>query len=89
MNILRNFFTDTHGTVVIAQWPNWPLWGVIFFVLLQQIPNAELQALSTWAITLLLLYWSYLEIRYGVNYWRRTLGAFIFISQFLKIVAFF
>ena len=89
MNILRNFFTDTHGSVVIAQWPNWPLWGVIFFVLLQQIPNAELQALATWAITLLLLYWSYLEIRYGVNSWRRTLGAFIFISQFLKIVSFF
>lgn len=74
MKLIRDFFTTSDGRVVIAQWPNWPIWIVIIFWTLGFIPHPGIQQLSWWGTRTVLVYWAYLEIRYGVNGWRKLLG---------------
>lgn len=84
---LKNFFKDKKGRVVVGQWPNWPLWLAIFFFILGFIPVVELRTISFWGLTISLTYWSYLEIFFGVNSWRRILGILVLGSQIYKIAS--
>ena len=68
------FFRDRNGAIVIAQFPNWPLLAVIAVSLLQLLGNELLNTYLPWVNRVLLLYWSYLEIRFGVNGFRKVLG---------------
>lgn len=65
--LLKRTFCDEDGKIVIAQFPN--LSGALTVVFLM----LHIQALA--AITG--LWWAYLEIRYGVNYFRHGLGVFV------------
>lgn len=68
------FFRDKNGKVVIFQFPNWPLWLVIALYVIQLIGNPSINFYCLWLSRILLVYWSYLEIRFGVDSFRRVLG---------------
>jgi len=80
---LSNFFKDNKGRVVIVQWPNTPLWIAIAFFVLTLLPFPITGQIGSWGLTISLLYWSYLEIIYGVNSWRKLLGLAVATSQLL------
>lgn len=65
--LLKRIFYDKDGKLVLAQAPNWSGSLTIIFILLRWRGLAAITG----------LYWSYLEIRYGVNYFRRGLGLFV------------
>lgn len=78
--VLKNLFHDQEGRIVIAQAPNISGALTIIFILLKWRPLAAITG----------LYWSYLEIRYGVNYFRRILGfavAIMIISEVMRSLA--
>lgn len=79
MDRVRRFFTTKDGRLVIGQWPNWSLWLAIFFWMMQYLPVNQAQVVSLWGMRISLIYWAYLEIRFGVNGFRRLLG-FIVLS---------
>ncbi len=81
MKTFTNFFRDAQGRIVIAQWPNYPLWiAIVCFFL------TRLSIIGFWGLIISLLYWSFLEIVSGVNSWRRFLGFVVALSQFLKLL---
>ena len=81
-----NFFKDKSGKIIIAQWPNKPLWIVIGFWILGYIPNAMVQLLCHWGSTLTLIYWSYLEITAGDSQFRRVLGLVVMFYQLKGLI---
>ena len=68
------------GRIVVAQFPNLPLWiGIGLFVArflagLVGAPSGVIMALSV-TFSLVMLWWAGLEVFQGVNPWRRFLGA--------------
>ncbi len=86
MQAITNFFRDAQGRVVIGQWPNYPLWIAIVCFFLIRLPVPILHHIGFWGLIISLLYWSYLEIVYGVNTWRRFLGLVVALSQLLKLL---
>jgi len=71
---LPNPFKTADGQIVIAQFPNWPLFLALGFYLLSQLSIPSLSVVGLWAYRITILYWAYLEITSGVNLWRRFLG---------------
>lgn len=77
MSFLKHFFKNKQGNIVIAQYPNTPLWLAIFLWFLLSLPFAQLetiQLISRWLLVPVLLYWSYLEIFFGESNFRKVLG---------------
>ncbi|HUR79054.1 MAG TPA: hypothetical protein VMZ22_13985 [Acidimicrobiales bacterium] len=69
---LRWLFVDrTTGRIVVAQWPNVPLWIYIVATILRWSLIASV-ALAVWAI---------LEIVKGVNPFRRLLGGLVILGM--------
>jgi len=81
-----SFFRDKEGQIVIGQSPNPPLWVAFFFFAASFVPIAIIHDVSQWGLILSLLYWSYLEIVYGVNTWRRVLGTVVGLYQVVKLL---
>lgn len=73
--LLKNVFYDQDGKLVIVQAPNWSGALTIFFILVKWRSLAAITG----------LYWAYLEIRYGVNYFRRGLGAFVVVMILMQL----
>lgn len=73
---VKRIFRTQEGKIVIAQAPNISGALTIIFILLKWRPLAAITG----------LYWSYLEIRYGVNYFRRILGAAVAIMIISEII---
>ena len=71
------------GDITIAQFPNWPLWGIgiISLVTLAGQQGSVLETTSAWARTTLWVYWGTDELIRGVNPWRRVLGSAVVIWQ--------
>lgn len=86
MKTFTNFFRDAQGRIVIAQWPNYPLWIAIVCFILTRLSIPVLHDIGFWGLIISLLYWSYLEIVSGVNTWRRFLGVVVALSQLLKLL---
>ncbi len=86
---MNNPFKTPQGKIVIGQFPNQPLWLAIFFYLLGFIKNDFLISVSFWGVAIAMLYWSYLELFYGVNNWRRFLGLSTGLYFLWKIVMVF
>jgi hypothetical protein len=63
----KRCFCDESGKLTIIQFPNLSGALTVVFLIL------HIQVLAAVAG----LWWSYLEIRYGVNYFRRGLGVFV------------
>ncbi|MDD1650827.1 MAG: hypothetical protein LUO80_10610 [Methylococcaceae bacterium] len=73
-------FRDQQGRVVIAQFPNWPLWTWAGASLLQWvIPGGPLTTFLGLVSLSAIVYWSLLEIFSGVNYFRRVLGLVVLV----------
>ena len=87
------FFRDPEGRIVIAQFPNWPLWvwlaATVFEHTLASGDGLALARLISFAA---IVYWAYLEIVAGVNPFRKLLGGSVLLfvlysrlsSQFLS-----
>lgn len=86
MRKLSKFFRDSRGNVVLIQFPNVPILLVGTLSLLQYGANATVIFYSSWAIKILLLYWSYLEIRFGVNGFRKLLGVVVSLYTAIGVV---
>jgi hypothetical protein len=71
---IYDFFKDEEGKVVIGQKPNIPLYVALLFYLLRFMPFSNFNLVSDWGFVLTMLYWSYLELFFGVNYFRKLLG---------------
>ena len=70
---MRWFFTDrTTGRLVVAQWPNAPLWTWILATAGQRLTGAGWLG---WLATAGLVTWALLELTRGVSPFRRVLGA--------------
>ena len=65
------------GEVVIAQFPNPPLWIFLAAVVVRAFATdgTTLAAAAGWTGTAALAWWALDEIVRGVNPWRRALGA--------------
>ncbi|PIQ73408.1 hypothetical protein COV58_02685 [Candidatus Roizmanbacteria bacterium CG11_big_fil_rev_8_21_14_0_20_36_8] len=87
MNKYKSFFQDKDGKIVIGQFPNWQLFLAGFFYIFRYINKQNIQAVGFWGLNITLLYWSYLEIRLGVNGWRKLLGTLVLISIGYNIIS--
>lgn len=71
-------FRTADGTIVIAQFPNWPLWTWLGATVLQLIDLLYAwHGLIGWIGTAALTWWAYLEITGGVNGFRKVLGSLV------------
>jgi len=79
--MLNKIFRDKQGKIVIIQFPNIPLavW-IIGLLLVKVLPSGDFSEFCRHISTLGLVVWGIIEILYGVNYFRRLLGAAIIIS---------
>ncbi len=70
------------GQITIAQFPNWPLWGIAATWLVTALARSSaLGQTASWARTGLWLYWAGDEIVRGVNPWRRAVGVAVVAWQ--------
>lgn len=77
------------GEITIAQFPNWPLWGVAGCWIARSAvgDGSTAHDVLGWAIRALWLYWGADELLRGVNPWRRLLGTAVIVWQVGTIVA--
>jgi hypothetical protein len=80
------FWRDDHGRVVIWQTPNAPLIAWVVLTLISLFLNGAVSSFFSWAGIVAMFIWALLEIFKGVNYFRRTLGAVVFIMMLLSII---
>jgi hypothetical protein len=81
------FASRQNGHIVIMQWPNWPLWGVIAGVVLRALthPAGMAGTVLSGAITALVVVWAVMEIVGGVNPFRRGLGALVLLGEAVSV----
>jgi hypothetical protein len=85
--LFDRLFRDAAGQIVIWQSPNLPILIWVSATLLKlvfQTGQVKL-ALDLLAFSSL-LYWSFLEITQGVNYFRRDLGVVVFIALIISVI---
>ncbi|MCY7368108.1 MAG: hypothetical protein LH474_08145 [Chamaesiphon sp.] len=85
--LFDRLFRDGTGEIVMSQPPNLPIliWGAatllkLFFKTGQIKIALDLLAFSS------LLYWSFLEITQGANYFRRDLGIVVLIALIISVI---
>jgi len=76
------------GRIVVAQWPNLPLvvWLVATAVGALLEPRGVGGAVTRTVGTLALGWWAVAEIGWGVNPWRRLLGAVVLAGQVASLL---
>ena len=76
------------GEITIAQFPNWPLWGVGAAWLVRAVTDdgSGLHRLAGVALPVLWLVWGTDELVRGVNPWRRVLGATVLGWQAVRLL---
>lgn len=78
--LFERIFSDANGNIVIVQFPNAPLLLWIGLSLLRIYPFSSTIVIGLGLLANSFLFvWAYLEITSGVNYFRRILGAIIFL----------
>lgn len=74
------FFRDAEGRIVIAQFPNWPLWAWLGATLFEHtLASGDGLVLVRLISFAAIVYWAYLEIVSGVNPFRKCLGWFVLL----------
>ena len=86
---IKNFFKDKNGKVIITQSPNWPLWLAILLWTIALLPIPTIKLISAWMLIPTMLYWSYLEVFFGVNYFRKLLGIIVVVYFINKLFVLF
>ena len=86
MTALRWLFTDrTTGRVVVAQWPNAPLWVFLAASLLRRTTSGHddlLGGIGTAALAV----WAVLELAKGDSPFRRLLGAGVLVLLLVRLL---
>jgi thiosulfate reductase cytochrome b subunit len=85
------FENQETGDITIAQFPNWPIWGIglCWLVRLNLTDGSTAHDVVGWAMRGLWLVWGADELARGVNPWRRLLGATVIVWQTISIVTTF
>lgn len=84
MSRLRWFVTDrTTGRVVIAQWPNAPLWTWMVATGAHVVTGV---GWLSWVASAALVVWGALEVWSGASPFRRVLGAAVLAVAVLKLL---
>jgi hypothetical protein len=86
---LRWWFENREtGDITVAQFPNWPLFGVgaAWAIGWFAEEGSRVHDIAGVAATVLWLYWGADEVRRGVNPWRRLLGAGVVLWQLGRLV---
>jgi hypothetical protein len=75
------------GRIVIAQWPNLPLWVVIAAAVFRWLvhPAGLGGTITSGVAGVALLVWATAEIGWGVNPFRRVLGAVVLATQLTSL----
>ncbi len=76
------------GQITIAQFPNWPLWGIAACWLARRLAGTDstLGEVAGWTSMALWLFWAGDEVIRGVNPWRRALGATVIVWQVFTLL---
>jgi len=76
-SVIRQFFADKHGRIVIFQWPNVPI--IIWFLanIAARVTSGTASKTARALATASLLVWAVLEVFYGASYFRRVLGLLV------------
>ena len=82
------FENRVSGDITVAQFPNWPLWGIGICSVATTVaePGSALGKGIVWARTGLWIYWAADELLRGVNPWRRFLGSAVIAWQCLGLL---
>jgi hypothetical protein len=85
--LFDRLFRDGTGEIVIGQAPNLPIVIWVSATLLKLVfKTGQVKiALDLLAVSSL-LYWSFLEITQGANYFRRDLGVVVLIALIISII---
>lgn len=75
--MLKRFFTDKDGRIVIAQWPNPPLIIWIVSVIVGRFTHGTVANVISFIGTAALIIWGILEIISGRSMFRRALGVVV------------
>ena len=77
------------GAITVAQFPNWPLWGVLVgWVVQAAAPDGSLGVrLAGCVVVGLWGYWGADELLRGVNPWRRLLGGAVVMWQIARLIS--
>lgn len=77
--ISKKIFQDKEGNIVIFQRPNVPIlvWGIS--TIAARLSHGDMRHWFQLLATLALTIWALLEVGWGANYFRRTLGAIVVI----------
>jgi hypothetical protein len=78
-------FKDDQGHIVIAQWPNAPLYAWIALKIASALTKGSTAKALTIASAVVLAVWALLELFKGVNYFRRALGLLVFIGTIASL----
>lgn len=92
MSKLKTFynkcFCDETGKLTVAQTPNLSGGLTIGLIVLSWLlEQGTLYNVARGAAAITGLWWAYLEIRYGANYFRRVLGFYIVVVIIRAVVA--
>jgi len=83
----QKFWEDSHGKVVVWQKPNiWLMSWFITMILGWFVPAGFIQKTLGWISLAALVIWALLEIKDGVNYFRRTVGLLVILLLILSHV---
>jgi hypothetical protein len=74
---LRWLFVTKEGNVVIAQIPNAPLIIAVIADVVAYFSTGQVRMVSMWIAQVLFVIWAVMEIGWGVNPFRRILGAVV------------
>jgi hypothetical protein len=89
MRALHWFFRDRRtGRIVVAQWPNLPLWIFVVAEVVELVVGSA-GAVGTGAgivAVAALVIWAGDELLRGVNPWRRCLGAAVLIGEAARLL---
>jgi hypothetical protein len=82
----RNPFKNQDGKIVLMQFPNWQLWGVVVVNLAQRIVSAgSISDSLSAAHVMFITFWAYEELTDGDNLFRRCLGLFVLITTAMAL----
>jgi hypothetical protein len=85
--LFDRLFKDGTGEIVIGQPPNLPILIWLSATLLKfAVKNGQVKLGLDLLAFSSLLYWSFLEITQGVNYFRRDLGVVVLIALIISVI---
>ncbi len=85
--LFDRLFRDGTGEIIIGQPPNLPILIWLSATLLKfVVKNGQVKLGLDLLAFSSLLYWSFLEITQGVNYFRRDLGVVVLIALIISVI---